>query len=158
MSATGLRTQIWSNNSKSLLLLAAFPVQVGLIVYAGLLIQQALGFGLQRPRGVTGDSLWAVLQQDLVDAALRFPATIPWVLLGVAIWFVIAFLANVKLIGLSTGAQSVSRKEEPELYNLLENLCISRGQPMPGLRIVDTDEWHDIQQLNIDGELIDWKT
>jgi hypothetical protein len=26
------------------------------------------------------------------------------------------------------------------------------------LRLVDTDAWHDIQQLNIDGELIDWKT
>lgn len=139
MSATGLRTQIWSNNSKSLLLLAAFPLQVGLIVYAGLLIQQALGFGLQRPRGMTGESLWSVLQQDLVDAAMRFPSTIPWVLVGVVVWFSIAWLANVKLIGLSTGAHSVSRKEEQELYNLLENLCISRGRRMPKLQIIETD-------------------
>lgn len=139
MSATGYRTQIWSNNSKSLLLLAAFPLQVGLIVYAGLLVQQALGFGLQRPRGITGESLWAVLQQDMIDAAMRFPATIPWVLVGVAVWFGIAFFANVKLIGLSTGAESVSRKDEPELYNLLENLCITRGRRMPKLQIIETD-------------------
>jgi hypothetical protein len=26
------------------------------------------------------------------------------------------------------------------------------------LRIIETDEWKDLQQLNIDGELIDWKT
>jgi heat shock protein HtpX len=139
MSATGLRTHIWSNNSKSLLLLAAFPLQVGLIVYAGLLVQQALGFGLQRPRGITGESLWSVLQQDFIDAAMRFPATIPWVLAGVGVWFLIAWLANVKLIGLSTGAETVSRKDEPELYNLVENLCISRGRRMPRLQIIETD-------------------
>lgn len=139
MSATGLRTQIWSNNSKSLLLLAAFPLQVGLIVYAGLLVQQALGLGLQRPRGMMGHGLWSVLQQDFHDAAMRFPATIPWVLAGVGLWFVIAWLANVHLIGMSTGAETVSRKEEPELYNLLENLCISRGRRMPRLQIIETD-------------------
>jgi heat shock protein HtpX len=33
----------------------------------------------------------------------------------------------------------VSRQEEPRLYNLLENLCISRGITMPTLRITDDD-------------------
>ena len=38
-----------------------------------------------------------------------------------------------------TGGESVTRKEQPRLYNLLENLCISRGIPMPKLKIVDSD-------------------
>lgn len=139
MSATGLRTHIWSNNTKSMALMAMFPLQVALIVYAGLLVQQALGFGLERPRGMHGQDLWSILQQNFIDAALRFPSTIPWVLLGVAVWFVIAWFANVKMIALSTGAESVTRKEEPELYNLLENLCISRGRKMPRLQIIETD-------------------
>lgn len=139
MSATGLRTHIWSNNTKSMALLAMFPLQVGLIVYAGLLVQQALGIGLQRPRGMQGQDLWSILQQDFIDAALRFPNTIPWVMLGVVVWFVIAWFANVKLIALSTGADSVTRKQEPELYNLVENLCIARGRRMPRLQIIDTD-------------------
>ena len=33
----------------------------------------------------------------------------------------------------------VTRAEAPELYNLLENLCISRGLQMPSLRIVESD-------------------
>jgi heat shock protein HtpX len=33
----------------------------------------------------------------------------------------------------------VTRAEEPRLYNLLENLCISRGIAMPKLKIVDDD-------------------
>ena len=37
----------------------------------------------------------------------------------------------------SPAAREVTRKEEPRLYNLLENLCISRGIPMPKLKIMD---------------------
>ena len=32
----------------------------------------------------------------------------------------------------------MTRKEQPRLYNLLENLCISRGIPMPKLKIMDS--------------------
>jgi heat shock protein HtpX len=39
---------------------------------------------------------------------------------------------------MATGAHGVSRKEAPKLYNALENLCISRGIPMPRLQIIET--------------------
>ena len=39
----------------------------------------------------------------------------------------------------SPAAQRSTREEEPRLYNLLENLCISRGIPMPKLKIMDGD-------------------
>ena len=39
----------------------------------------------------------------------------------------------------SPAAHDVTRKEQPQLYNLLENLCISRGIPMPKLKVIDTD-------------------
>jgi heat shock protein HtpX len=41
------------------------------------------------------------------------------------------------MIDAVTGGHEVTRKEEPRLYNLLENLCISRGIPMPKLKIMD---------------------
>ncbi len=37
-----------------------------------------------------------------------------------------------------TGGREVTRQEEPRLYNLLENLCISRGIPMPKLKIMES--------------------
>jgi heat shock protein HtpX len=43
------------------------------------------------------------------------------------------------MIDMVTGARPVTRSEEPRLYNLLENLCISRGITMPTLRIADDD-------------------
>jgi heat shock protein HtpX len=30
-----------------------------------------------------------------------------------------------------SGAKELTRKDNPEIYNIVENLCISRGLPMP---------------------------
>ena len=43
------------------------------------------------------------------------------------IWFAIAARANRWIVDRVTGAHEVTRKEQPRLWNLLENLCISRG-------------------------------
>ena len=43
------------------------------------------------------------------------------------------------MIDAVTGARGIDREDDPELYNLLENMCISRGIPMPRLKIVDSD-------------------
>ncbi len=55
------------------------------------------------------------------------------------IWFVIAWFANQHIIAWAVEAYSVDRQSEPRLWNLLENLCISRGITMPKLRIIDTE-------------------
>ena len=56
-----------------------------------------------------------------------------------AVWVMIGYLFNDTIIHMATGAKPVTREEQPKLYNLLENLCISRGLNMPRLYIVDTD-------------------
>jgi heat shock protein HtpX len=43
------------------------------------------------------------------------------------------------MIDALTGGQEVTRRDAPRLYNLLENLCISRGIAMPGLKLMDSD-------------------
>ena len=43
------------------------------------------------------------------------------------------------MIDAVTDARPVTRAEEPRLYNLLENLCISRGITTPTLRIADDE-------------------
>jgi heat shock protein HtpX len=39
------------------------------------------------------------------------------------------------MIDSMTDAEGITRQEAPALYNLLENLCVSRGMTMPSLRI-----------------------
>ncbi|WP_239501656.1 hypothetical protein, partial [Stenotrophomonas maltophilia] len=62
----------------------------------------------------------------------------PFATIGAAAWIVIAYFFHQNIIDAVTGGHDVTRQEQPRLYNLLENLCISRGIPMPKLKIVDS--------------------
>jgi heat shock protein HtpX len=90
-----------------------------------------IGFGMLPSTGSTGG--------DFAEAAGFMLAGAPLALIVSGVWFVIAYFGNQTIIDLATGARPVTRQEEPELYNLLENLCISRGIPMPSLRIIDSE-------------------
>src|SRR6202042_1588670 len=59
--------------------------------------------------------------------------------LGTAVWIVIAYYFHQSMIDALTGGREVTRAEEPRLYNLLENLCISRGIAMPRLKVMESD-------------------
>ena len=126
LAATGLRSHIWNNNLKSVLLLAGFPFLILGLVYAGAVL--LIGYSSDQPdiEGALGEALYAM------------PMVTPWVLAGVAIWFAIAWFSHQAIIDAATGAKPVTRNDEPELYNLLENLCISRGITMPSLRIIES--------------------
>jgi heat shock protein HtpX len=77
---------------------------------------------------------------DLIRAArYDFLLALPWATGGTILWILIAYKFHQKMIDAVTGAREVSRAEEPRLYNLLENLCISRGITTPKLRIADDD-------------------
>ena len=51
----------------------------------------------------------------------------------------IAYFFHQSIIDAVTGGETVTRQEQPRLYNLLENLCISRGIPMPKLKVMQSD-------------------
>src|ERR1700722_11038411 len=63
----------------------------------------------------------------------------PWATAGTIAWIVIAYYFHQSMIDAVTGARDVTRAEQPRLYNLLENLCISRGIPMPKLKVMESD-------------------
>ena len=51
-------------------------------------------------------------------------------------WLVSFFLQKDIMFGLS-GAKEITRKENPEIYNIVENLCISKWLPMPKIAIMN---------------------
>lgn len=127
MAAYGLYTHIASNKFRSMLLLAGLFVLIYVLVFAGALIAEVM-----LDSGRTVDVYLASATRDLIRA---FPiATI-----ASALWIVIAYFFHQKIIDAVTGGHDVTRQEQPRLYNLLENLCISRGIPMPKLKIMDSD-------------------
>ena len=130
MGAVGLQTHIWANNTRSILLLAAFPVLMIFIIYGLQLVLMGFGFLPGTGKGL-GD--------DMALAASWLGGTIPLAFIVAGIWFAISYFGSQTLIDLMTGARKVERKSEPDLYNLLENLAISRGLRTPTLRVIDND-------------------
>ena len=115
MKAYGLQTHIWNNNLKSVLLLAGFPILLLFLLFGlSLVFVSATEIVTSVPEGI----------EMALDAVQR---SWPFALVGALVWFVIAFALHDVMIRRSTGAKSLSRREVPEIYNLLENLCISRG-------------------------------
>lgn len=130
MGAVGLQTHIWANNTRSVLLLAAFPVLMVFILYGVQLILMGLGF-----MPGTGEGLG----DDMALAASWLGWTVPAALVIAGVWFAIAYVGSQAMIDVMTGARKVERRTEPELYNLLENLAISRGLRTPALRMIESD-------------------
>ena len=65
-------------------------------------------------------------------------AAAPFATIGSAIWIAIAYYFHQSMIDAVTGGHEVTRAEQPRLYNLLENLCISRGISMPKLKLMES--------------------
>ncbi len=131
MGAYGLQTHIWSNNWKTVLLMAGFPVLLILLTYALFLLYAGFA-GMSVGKDVTaGYFIWA--GQALAQAW-------PFAIAGALLWFGIAYAFYQHIIDAATGAKKVERRAEPKLYNLLENLCISRGITMPDLRIIESEQ------------------
>ncbi len=127
MAAYGLYTHIQSNKRRSVALLIGLFFLVYVLVFAGALVAETLSVG-----DAPLDYLIQAALHDLIIAA-------PFATIGAILWILIAYKFHQKMIDAITGATEVSRTDEPRLYNLLENLCISRGIAMPKLRIADDD-------------------
>lgn len=77
-------------------------------------------------------------QPNMDEVNNNFIRTIPFILIGVAVWFAIAFTMHSRLISLATKSRSLSRKENMTIYNLTENLCMSVGMKMPKLYVIES--------------------
>src|ERR1051325_10632383 len=126
MAAYGLYTHIQSNKRRSIALLIGLFLLVYILVYAGALAGEAL-------------SGPASLQYLARKAWSDFLAAAPFATAGTILWIVIAYYFHQSMIDALTGGEIVTRKEYPKLWDALENLCISRGIPMPKLKVMESD-------------------
>jgi heat shock protein HtpX len=124
--AYGLYTHIQANKRRSIALLIGLFFLVYVMVFAGALAAEAL----------MGDASLAWL---INRARQDFIAALPWATLGTVVWIFIAYKFHQSMIDAITGGTEVTRQEEPRLWNLLENLCISRGITMPKLKVMESD-------------------
>ena len=126
MAAYGLYSHIQSNRRRSIALVIGLFFLVYVLVYAGALLAAALSFEADL------NTLMQIAWLDLLKAA-------PFATVGAAAWIVIAYYFHQSMIDAVTGGREIQRSDDPRLYTILENLCISRGIPTPKLKVIESD-------------------
>ena len=114
-----------------MLLLLAFPCIILGMIWVFLALLDFFGGGHYNQYGEMVQTL------DLETVNYYFIHTVPWVIIGVGIWFVIAYFCNASMIKSAVNARTLERKENPRIYNMVENLCMSCGMDMPKINVVD---------------------
>lgn len=120
MAYIGIQSQISRNNNWSIFLLASFPI---LILWLSWLFFYFLNY-------------WEI-KPNIQIVNLQFLEYFPWIVLSSFIWFFIAYFSHSSMIKSAVSSHNIKRKENPNLYNLLENLCISQWMRMPKLQVIN---------------------
>lgn len=118
MQYVGIQSQISRNNRNSFLLMIAFPLLLLVMFYTFFFFANNQQF-------------------DQVNE--NFLKIIPFVLIFVSIWFLIAYIGHTAFIRLATSSQPLARMDNMRVYNLVENLCIQTGMPTPKVFIINDD-------------------
>jgi heat shock protein HtpX len=122
MKYVGIYTQIWRNNLKSVILLILFPLLLFALLWLFLFFLNLQEEGQH----------WTMVNRS-------FLFLVPWVGLGVLLWFIIAYFSHSAMIRKATGSVSLERSENKRVYNLVENMCIELGMKTPAINIIQDD-------------------
>jgi len=106
---------IWSNKFKSIALLILFPAILYIICRIVFIIMY--------------HNSWEALQQTNNIFLILWPIII--------IWWVISLVYQKNIIFKYTWAKEITRKDNPRIYNIVENLCISKWIQAPKIWIIE---------------------
>ena len=132
MKYFGLQSQVRRNNANSALILLMFPVVFIALTWLFFFLTAMAQSHDASTQQADSYNFMSAINYNFIHA-------IPWVLSGVLIWFVVAFFTHSAMIDKATSSVPLGRKENPRVYNLVENLCISKGMTMPRITIIGDD-------------------
>lgn len=128
----GLGTYRWNNNLRAIGILLLYPV---ILLGMAWLIAGTSGFFLYDARQLQPAQYTTLMAGFANHILLQYW---PFICGFVAVWFTFAWFFHTQMMRSLARSHPVTRTEEPELYALLENLCISRGLVMPEFDIIET--------------------
>ena len=121
-----LQEGIRSNRLKTYILIFSFPIILAIVIF--------LVFYFDASNSeITHD---AVVNKAMDNTVGLLTIWVPILLIRL----VIAFNYEKKIMFSFSWAKEVTRKEEPEIYNIVENLCITRWLHTPKIGIIE-EEW-----------------
>lgn len=124
MTYVGIQSQIRRNNTNCILLIVTFPLVLLGMVYAFMYFT---------------NMYYHRQYEEVPPINDAFITTMPVVLIGVGIWFVIAWFFHTSMIQYATDSKPLERRENMRVYNLVENLCISQGMKNPKIYVIEDD-------------------
>lgn len=88
---------------------------------------------------------WVVLSLFFTDWAVdkfavwwdKTMEIFPLILMWLIAWWAISFFLQKDIMFWLSWAKPITRRQNPEVYNIVENLCISKWLPMPKIAIMD---------------------
>ena len=131
MQYVGVQSQISKNNRLTILLLLMFPVIILGTIWIFLVVLNYFNSGYYLEDGTMA------YEVNFASVNAYFLHILPYVLGAVGLWFIIAYYGNASMIKAATKAQPLKRSENPKVYNMVENLCMSIGMDMPQVNIVN---------------------
>ncbi|MDR2498593.1 MAG: M48 family metallopeptidase [Tannerellaceae bacterium] len=132
MEYIGIEKQRQRNNMRSLCMLVLFPcLMTGLVYLACFILIKSIAW-------TTNDEQQSAYS-SYQSINMLFVTVLPYVLGGVALWFIIAWFSHTAIIKHATGSQPLARQENKRVYNLVENLCMSQGMSMPSVNVINDD-------------------
>jgi len=130
---------IASNTRKTWGLVLLFPVVFALL--SAMLIGGVLfftGAGVEGGCSINGEPCSPVTSGLIASGfGAVVVALVSWVLASV--WMAVSYFFGDKWLLSGAGAVPVTERDFPEIYRLAENLCISRGLPVPRVFLVQDD-------------------
>ena len=120
-----LQTTIRKNRARSLYLMLSFPLWLFVLIYA---IFAIMAYNDYANRSVAAQD---ALEMSWSVFLLLWPV--------IVIWWLISFAFHRQLIFKFSWAKPIERKSNPEIYNIVENLAISRWLPVPKIGILEDD-------------------
>jgi len=127
----GIQTQIYKNNRRTLLILVLFPLLIVALVWVFFFL--FIGFTL----AYEGAGFFSI--DNFQMTSLITLHTTPWVIGFCLIWFAIAYFINIRIIRRATRSKTLHRQSSKRVYNLVENLCMTGGMPMPKVNVIEDE-------------------
>ena len=125
---------IEENKRRTVLLVLLFPLVFALLVAA----TAGIFFFLLSDPGTS-----PTYANGLTEAQMNVVQLVLWLTpvcwVVAVLWIVISYFAGDKMMMSGVGAVEISRQDQPEIFRLVENLCITRGLPLPRIYILDDD-------------------
>jgi len=120
---------IQENNRKTIWLVLLFPIILSALIYLFIYLNTVLTFspnfdspyGFRTPLQLTNDTALIV---------------IPIVLFISIVWLIISFYRGDKMLLRAAGSYEISKRDNPVVFRLVENLAIASGLPMPKIFII----------------------